>query len=823
MRSHRDSGIRLLTVLLAVGMSAVEAAEPAKAHRGDLSSSWPALDAAATALAEGRLAAAQDGFVAVAKDTSQPPFIRSLSLFGVAETALARKDVAGAIRAWQQLAADAALPQAHRDTARRRIAETERLRKGLPGRDPAVYRAQLPRLPEPSAVFHLAPGGSDAADGSAVKPFRTLKKARDAVRALKKSRNGKLPKDGVRVVIHGGAYPEQPTLSLTAEDSGTATAPIVYQAQPDNVPVFSGGVQITTWKPISDSTLREKLDPSVRGQVVEAHLTPLGVKDLGDATVLRRSPELFCGGVPQTLARWPNEGFIKTGEVLGKETFKVWNSIPGCKDGKFRYLEDRPRRWTDEPDARLYGYWFWDWYEEYQKVAAIDPATQVLTLTPPYSQYGYRKDQRYYAVNLFRELDRPGEWYLDRRNGTVYWIPPAHFDPSRTSTTLSIQAEPFVSMQNVEHVILLGLTFQEGRGDGIHIRGGAECLIAGCTLRQLGGDGVVVEGGRRHGIFGCTMHTLGCGGARVAGGDRKTLTPGGHFVENCAISNISRLKRTYTPAVLLDGCGNRVAHNSFQRIPSSALRIEGNDQLVELNAIRHVVQESDDQGGLDIFGNPLYRGVVIRWNHWSDIRGGTHCGAAGVRLDDMISGVAIYGNVFERCGAVQFGGVQIHGGKENLVDGNLFLDCYAGISFSRWGEKRWLEAIQGFLQEASAPPYSTCYPDLTRIKADADVNFVSRNVFARCKDLFLRDGGVERTALNVTVDGAVLPAFLSNDEAVRSNPQLRRILFEPIPIREIGTYPHPWRTGEPSGKAPADVPGRVGAQRDSHDGLPARP
>ena len=53
------------------------------------------------------------------------------------------------------------------------------------------------------------------------------------------------------------------------------------------------------------------------------------------------SPELFCGGVPQTLARWPNEGFVKTGEVLGKETFRVWNSIPGCKDGKFRYV-DRP-------------------------------------------------------------------------------------------------------------------------------------------------------------------------------------------------------------------------------------------------------------------------------------------------------------------------------------------------------------------------------------------------------------------------------------------------------------------------------------------------
>ena len=61
---------------------------------------------------------------------------------------------------------------------------------------------------------------------------------------------------------------------------------------------------------------------------------------------------------------------------------------------------------------------------------------------------------------------------------------------------------------------------------------------------------------------------------------------------------------------------HRVAHNLFERMPSSAMRVNGNEHLVELNVIRNVVQESDDQGGVDMFGSPLYRGVVIRWNHW---------------------------------------------------------------------------------------------------------------------------------------------------------------------------------------------------------------
>jgi hypothetical protein len=416
-------------------------------------------------------------------------------------------------------------------------------------------------------------------------------------------------------------------------------------------------------------------------------------------------------------------------------------------------------------------------------VAAIEADARTFTLSRPYSQYGYRKDQRYYALNLFREIDSPGEWYLDRRTGRIYWLPPEGIEAAQAQTVLSVFEQPFVALDSVAHVLFLGLTLQEGRGDGIHIRGGADCLVARCTLQRLGGDAVVIEGGQHHGVFACAMNTLGCGGARVAGGDRRTLTPGRHFVENCTVSDISRLKRTYTPAVHLDGCGNRIAHNLFENMPSSALRVEGNDHLIELNVIRHVVQESDDQGGIDMFGNPLYRGVVIRWNRWSDIRGGTISGAAGIRLDDMISGVVVQGNIFEHCGGVAFGGLQIHGGKDNLVDGNFFVDCHAGVSFSRWGGKRWLESIQRFVSQASEPLYAKRYPDLAGLKEGVDVNFLTRNLFVRCGGVFLRDGGVERTALNAVANAIVTTQIASSDD-----PQLKRTLFEPIPVGEMGPY-----------------------------------
>ncbi|MBC8217875.1 MAG: right-handed parallel beta-helix repeat-containing protein [Planctomycetes bacterium] len=751
-------------------------------------SSCPAIDLAARAFAEGQLDVAAQGFETLWRDASAPSFARGLALFGLAEVALSRRDTTAAIAAWKRLAADTRLLRFHRDTALRRIAEMERLQKGLAARDPASYRVQLPVLPAPGEVFYVAPTGSDTADGSQSKPFRTLERARDAVRSLKQSRCGKLPAGGVRIEISSGEYPWDRTLKLTSDDSGTAAMPIVYQAEPGQRAIFRSGAQITTWRPISDAKLRGKLDVRIRDRVLEADLKALGVEDLGDAAALRRCPELFVDGKPQTLARWPNEGFTKTGDILGKDTFKVWNRIEGCRDGKFGYVEDRPGQWLDEPDVRLYGYWFWDWFEEFQKVESIDPESQTFTLARPYSRYGYRKDRRYYALNVFRELDAEGEWYLDRRTAMAYWLAPEGIDVSKAEVVLSMCDQPFVTLTDAEHVILRGLTFQEGRGNGIHVRGGAHCLVADCTLRRLGGDAIVVEGGQRHGIFGCTMHQLGCGAMRVVVGKRQTLTPGRHFVENCRVFDISRLKRTYAPAIHLDGCGNRIAHNLFENIPSSALRIEGNDHLIELNVIRNVVRESDDQGGLDMFGNPLYRGVVIRWNRWSDIRGGTQHGAAGVRLDDMISGVAVYGNVFERCGAVNFGGVQIHGGKENLVEGNLFIDCLAGLSFSRWGQKRWLESIERFLPQADKPPYLSRYPELADLKTNADVNLICRNVFARCGSTLLRDGQAQKAALNAVTDQPLEMQVVPGRRFPGNLAMLKPLLIEPIPLGEMGPY-----------------------------------
>jgi len=752
----------------------------------------------------GDLASARRAYLAVVTSEDATPPYQSAAILRVAATFARAGNYKVARAEYAKLATLVGAPAHHQGEARERLRELDRIEAGMPPRDPASSRVQLPKRPEPAVTLHVAPDGSDTNDGTPRRPFATIRRARDAIRAIKKK--GELPKGGVAVLIEGAEYRLAEGIKLSSEDSGTEAAPIVYRAAGKEKPRFTGGVRIPRFEPVKDPAVLARLDEAVRGKVVQADLRSLGITDLGEAFTPGKRLELFFNGAPMPLARWPNEGYVRTGDIRGEQPIRP-HGIQGSRDGKFTYDGDRPSRWKSERDPWLYGFWFWDWADGYQKVAAIDPEQRVITTASPYHGYGFRKGQRYFALNLLCELDRPGEWYLDRSTGVLYFYPPARL--SRATVEVSVLGEPMVTMEGVSHVTLQGLVFETSRDSGVVIRGGERCLLAGCVLRCLGESGVIIEGGSNHGILGCDIHTVGRNGTWLKGGDRKTLTPSGHFVENCHIYDFSRVYRTYTPAVLLEGVGGRVAHNLFHHAPHSAMRVEGNDHIVEFNEVHSVVHDSDDQGAVDMWFNPAYRGNVFRFNYWHHIGSGLGHGNAAIRLDDAICGTLIYGNIFYRASDAAFGGVQIHGGKENVVDGNVFLDCKYAVSFSPWGEKRWREIIAGeavvkkTTQEVviAQPPYSTRYPELARLAENHDANFIWRNLVAACGAFTARDPGV-----NDFVDNYVTghDPGLVDPETGRLRPKALRRAAEGlgplpvgIPFEEIGLYPDEFRATWP--------------------------
>lgn len=715
------------------------------------------------------------------------------------------------------------------------------------------------RAAEP-IVFHVATCGNDAWSGKPAKPnngntdgpFATVERARDAIRSLKQA--GKLPAGGVVVEILAGRYELSKPIELSAEDSGTAESPIIYRARQGDAVHISGGRVMTGWKPVTDPAVVNRLDPAARSKVFQADLRAQGITEYGDLGLdaeaelqlwlarvdnqgedamgssyasrgKKASPrlEVFFNDQPMQISRWPNNDFITIQEVLGKTEINV-RGTKGCKEGIFIYEGDRPSRWAAEQDAWVEGYWFRDWAMQRQKIASLDTEKRIISVLPPYHDYGYRKGQWFRGFNLLCEIDEPGEWYIDRQAGILYFWPPAELDQGRVEISM---APRLFTLTNTSHVTLRGLWLETARGTGIAIKGGQQCRVVGCTFRNLGNHAVSIFDGKENGVVGCDMYGMGGGGIYLVGGDRKTLTPAGHFAENNHIHHFGRWDRMYRPGLFLSGVGLRASHNLIHDAPHSAILFGGNDHLIEFNEIHNVCFESHDCGAIYAGRSWTLRGHVIQHNYLHHIYGKSGGPCNGIYLDDLFSSATVQGNIFYQVLRPVF----IGGGRDNIIQNNVFVDCPKAMHIDARALGWCGPHADGRIKEAQEkgtiagvrykePPFSTRYPQLVGLLDDEPKkpkgNIVRRNIFWQGQGENLRRVANGQPIKNTwwdAIEVKIKPLVKIEDNLINENPkfvdekagnfQLRddspawKLGFQRIPVEKIGVYKDDCRANWP--------------------------
>ena len=125
----------------------------------------------------------------------------------------------------------------------------------------------------------VAPAGSDANPGTRARPYATLERARDAIRARKAA--GALPAGGVTVWLRGGCYLRTGSFTLNEQDSGTAEAPISYRAYHEESVRLLGGKPLTDWTPVTDPAVLGRLPEIARGHVLQTDLHAHGITNVG--------------------------------------------------------------------------------------------------------------------------------------------------------------------------------------------------------------------------------------------------------------------------------------------------------------------------------------------------------------------------------------------------------------------------------------------------------------------------------------------------------------------------------------------------------------
>jgi hypothetical protein len=624
----------------------------------------------------------------------------------------------------------------------------------LPAAEAATKKAAEDKRSDPDgrARVVVAPDGDDTNPGTEAAPFATLERAREAVKTLKTSLEPR--QRAIHVLLRGGTYTRSEVFRLTAEDSGSAQAPVVYRSYPGEKARITGGRQVPLSKftLVREAAVLERLPEAARGRAMQLKLSdagittfdppPLSGMGMGFLAAKTRykpgesAPELFVDGTPCVLARWPNDGYATVGRVVEQgDIIRHWmddhrahkNYVPQEKRTDpprgFAFEGDRTKaaRWTQARDMMLYGYWALNWADQAVEVEAVEGETGVLRSRQP-SGYGVKKGQRYYVFNLLEELDVPGEWYCDRSRGILYLFPPEGAEGK--AVEISLLTQTLVSLEDASFVRFEDIAFGVSLETLLSIKGGSENAVSRCAFVNGAANAIAISEGEGHRVSGCLVANMGAGGISVSGGEIKTLRPSGHWIENNIIRNYSRLERAYRPAIRVSGVGQIIRNNDISCAPHLAISFGGNNHLIELNHIHDVCRESDDASAIYAGRSWLSRGTIIRHNLFRDITGytaGTHR-VSGIYLDDGISGIEVSGNIFLNVAQ----GLLFNGGRDNRAEDNLFIGnanmmrgTDMSISFTTWASVSWLtlnEALKAAPLETDA--WRNAYPTLATLAAD---------------------------------------------------------------------------------------------------------
>jgi len=593
--------------------------------------------------------------------------------------------------------------------------------------------------------------------GTAAAPYQTLAQARDGLRAARKAGTLKAGQ-GATIHIGAGVYRLDSTWELGVQDGGTPEAPVIYQVAAPGTVHLQGGITLRpeSFKPVTRQEILARLDPAVRDKVLVCDLTGQGKfesfhKAYSGVPV---GPWLYMDAQPMTLARWPNTdapggGWATFSKVIDDGLPKANATQPAQQKlhpGTFVFDDPHPARWNLTEGVWLLGYWTHDWADEVIQIASYDKAKQTITLAAPHN-YGIKghtwgaSKRRFFALNVLEELDTPGEWYLDRTGGQLYFYPPKALPG--TNIVLATLTGPLVKVAGAANIKFQGLCLEYSHGGGLLLQNTQNIEIAGCRLANLAGQGISING-QGNTVRSCDLFNLGTGGISVDGGDRKTLEPARNLVVNNHIHHYGLFQRTYAAGIHANGCGQIVRNNCIHDAPHNAVLYGGNENLFELNDVYRVVLETGDAGAFYTGRDWTTQGNIVRHNFIHDLGGGESGinNTMGVYLDDCDCGDTIEGNIFLRAGRA----IMVGGGRDNPILNNLVIDCPIGLHIDARGMtwKQWNNpADAGWSLEKKAqqfnytqPPWSLKYPHLAAIMKEDPreplYNPIRRNVFVDC-------------------------------------------------------------------------------------------
>lgn len=204
------------------------------------------------------------------------------------------------------------------------------------------------------------------------------------------------------------------------------------------------------------------------------------------------------------------------------------------------------------------------------------------------------------VINALSQLDAPGEYYIDRRNGTLYFWPPAPATEDAEGGAFLSVAPHAVHANGASYLTFANISMLHARGTGAVFENSTGVEVLGCRIANHGANGTHLFGDA-HLMQDTEIAGTACMGATVLGGNRTTLTGGGVRLFRNSIHHYARWKRTYQAGIFWAGQNHIFDANNISFAPHNAILGGGNEAdggrggnnvVFSNNYISHAVMEA---------------------------------------------------------------------------------------------------------------------------------------------------------------------------------------------------------------------------------------
>lgn len=323
--------------------------------------------------------------------------------------------------------------------------------------------------------YYVNQTGSDDNAGTADSPFETIKRAMDEVKAVSADMQG-----DIVVHISEGIHFQDDILEFDVEHSGKNGHNVVFEGQDAEKTVISGGKRVSGFEPWDKN-------PEIYRTSIEDVTSLREIYVNGEARYRAKSPKMYKGVLAPAEQR--NLDFYTRNANAPKDSYNFYDENTWYKYDGFYMSKSDIGFWKNPEDIEFT--WIVEWIPHIMHVDSIEPVNGddsiVRIRMNPFFNFMRTQNsnnnagtpEKYFEIsNALELLDSPGEFYYDKADKYLYYMPYQNENMVCADVIIPVQDRIMCVIgddidKKVENITFKNMAFAHYTSDVFDITGGS--------------------------------------------------------------------------------------------------------------------------------------------------------------------------------------------------------------------------------------------------------------------------------------------------------------------------------------------------------------